>query len=158
MIMSSSLSHKLVGGEVCSQASRAPLLGVFFPFLMTPRVITKFVKNLYCVIISLKGNSLFRATINMLIHFGLLLNFRFHILKSLRWVISQLFILYTSWILTRFFYFPSILESEIIIDDGQFGIHSKWDRVLTIFTDKIEMLPYISLGTAQGNMTVWYWK
>jgi len=91
----------------------------------------------------------------MLIHFGLLLNFRFHILKILNVgnfsVVHSVYIMNFNW----FFYFPSILESEIIIDDGQFGIHSKWDLVLTIFTDMIEMFPYISLETAQGNMTVW---
>jgi len=60
----------------------------------------------------------------MLIHFGLLLNFRFHILKILNVgnfsVVHSVYIMNFNW----FFYFPSILESEIIIDDGQFGIHN----------------------------------
>lgn len=102
ILLSSSLSVSHIGRcRNLSCASRALFLRSFLSLHCNIVNNHQVCKNYYCLIAPLKGNSLLRATINMLIHFGLLLNFRFNIFKkSLRWVISQ-FILCTSWILTR---------------------------------------------------------
>ena len=61
----------------------------------------------------------------MLIHVGLLLYFKLISKKALK--MSDFSIVHSVYIMdfNQVFYFTSILEYEIIIDDGQFGIHSK---------------------------------